>query len=307
MSDIKKISIIGMGALGLLYADHIARNYGESTVDFVMDEARYQKYRDSQFKINGRDVSFQMTSSANATPADLVIVAVKYNGLQSAFDVMRPCIGPNTIVISVMNGISSEKMIAEQFPGVLIVYTVAQGMDAMKFGNALNFTQMGKLHVGARAGEDTTALDALVDFFEEISMPYVKEEDIMYRLWFKFMLNVGINQVCMVYDTTYSGATDPEGEPYRTLISAMREVRSLAEDEGVMLTEADINTCVEIERTLDPNGTPSMGQDRINRKPCEVDMFAGTVIALANKYGVRVPVNEFLYKRAKEIESEYVN
>jgi 2-dehydropantoate 2-reductase len=163
---------------------------------------------------------------------------------------------------------------------------------------------MGNLHVGALPGESSENLDRLCAFFEKISMPYIKEVDILYRMWFKFMLNVGINQVCMVYDTTYAGALE-EGEANRTLVAAMREVRVIALEEGVTLTEADLNRCMEIERTLDPDATPSMGQDRINRKPSEVEMFAGTVISLAEKHNIQVPANRYLYRRVYEIESEY--
>ena len=119
------------------------------------------------------------------------------------------------------------------------------------------------------------------------------------------MLNVGIIQVCIVYNETYA-VTDKENEANRTLVAAMREVEVLANAEGIPLTEADLNFCLDLERTLDPTATPSMGQDRINRKPSEVDLFAGTVIEMAKKHGILVPANRFLYKRAKEIEAEYV-
>ena len=49
-----------------------------------------------------------------------------------------------------------------------------------------------------------------------------------------------------------------------------------------------------------------MGQDRINRKPSEVELFAGTVIEMAKRHKIYVPANEFLYKRVKEIEQEYL-
>ena len=126
----------------------------------------------------------------------------------------------------------------------------------------------------------------------------------MHRLWSKFMLNVGVNQTCMVYSTTYSGAL-AQGEANRTMLAAMREVIAVAQAEGIALTEQDINQYIAILGTLSPDGIPSMGQDRINRRPSEVEMFAGTVIRLAKKHGLLVPTNEFLYRRVREIEQEY--
>ena len=69
--------------------------------------------------------------------------------------------------------------------------------------------------------------------------------------------------------------------------------------------EKELKEYVAITRTLKPEGTPSMGQDRINRKYSEVELFAGTVIRMAEKHGIPVPMNQYLYKLVKEIEAEY--
>lgn len=303
--SIKKVSIVGMGALGLLYGDHIARHAGKDAVTYVMDEKRLEKYKDQKFFINGEPVSFNMISDKEATPADLLIVAVKYTGLQSALEVMKTSIDEHTIILSVLNGISSEEIIGERYGKDKIIYTVAQGMDAMKFGNALKFTLMGNLHMGLVSGQDPQVLKDVLTYFDSIQMPYVEEADILWRMWFKFMLNVGINQICMVYNTPYKGALS-KGDANRSLIAAMREVLAIANLKGIKLTEADINKCIEIEHTLDPDGTPSMGQDRINKKASEVEMFAGTVMKLGKELGVLVPENEFIYDKVQEIEKEYV-
>lgn len=298
-----KIAIVGMGALGLLCGAYIQEQKGPDSLTYVMDRNRVNKYRDQDFFVNGKKLRFHLTVAEEATPVDLLIVAVKYTGLEAALDVMKNCIDGHTIIISVLNGISSEEIIGRRYGMEKIVYAVAQGMDAMKFDNKLQYTKMGELHLGTVQGQGAENLNRLTAFFDEIQMPYVKEEDILYRMWSKFMLNVGVNQTCMVYGTTYAGALQ-KGEPNRMMISAMREVVALAGEEGIPLSEKDINQYVDIIKTLNPQGTPSMGQDRINRKPSEVEMFAGTVIKLAKKHGIYVPVNEFLYERVKEIEEE---
>ena len=313
--EIKSTAIIGMGALGILYGSHIRKQCGNDAVCFVMDEKRAEKYKDTVVTCNGEEEHFHIVSEEDAKPVDLVIVAVKYaksmsrsdvdyTGLHEALEVMRNCVGETTTIISVLNGISSEEIIGAKYGMERIIYTVAQGMDAMKFANALNYTRMGNLHIGRTSECDGERFDALVRFFDAIKMPYVYEEDILYRMWGKFMLNVGINQTCMVYGTTYSGALKC-GAANRTLIAAMREVVALANAEGVSLSEKDLNDYIEVIKTLNPDGTPSMGQDRINRRASEVELFAGTVIALAKKHGLYVPENEFLLERVREIEKEY--
>ncbi len=304
MKEIKKTAIVGMGALGLMYGTHIASRRGRDAVEYVMDPARVERYAKQTFTVNDQVVNPKCISSEAASPADLLIVAVKYTGLREAFAVMRNCIGPDTIILSVMNGITSEDEIGAEFGRPVHIYTVPQGMDAMKFGTDLHYTQMGALHIGAPAGADTEDLEAVIAFFEDIEMPYVRESDILYRMWFKWMLNVGVNQTCMAYETTYSGVTEP-GEYQDIMFGVMDEVRQIAEAKGIPLTKKDIQTCVEIEKTLDPDGTPSMGQDRIQKRHSEVDMFAGTVIRLGREMGIPTPANEAMYARVKEIESHY--
>lgn len=302
---IKKAAIVGMGALGLLYGNHIVKQCGQDAVTYVMDKERLKKYQNEIFSINGEPVHFHMTEAKDMKPVDLLIVAVKYTGLRAALDIMKNCVNEQTVIISVLNGISSEEIIGERYGMERIVYTVAQGMDAMKFGNTLNYTQMGELYIGLPENRNREKLERLMAYFDNIHMPYVEEKDILYRLWSKFMLNVGVNQTCMVYETTYAGAL-AKGEANRTMIAAMREVIALANAEGIALSEKDINQYVDIIKTLNPEGTPSMGQDRINKRPSEVEMFAGTILELAEKHGIYVPANEFLYERVREIESTYI-
>ena len=302
MKKIEKVAIIGMGALGILYGTQ-SMDAGHP-VEFVMNAERVEKYKDRTFYKNGKPYKMPVQDCATATPADLVMVAVKYNGLASAIAYMKRCIGENTIIMSVMNGIDSEERIAEVYGMERMLYTVAQGMDAMKAGEELKFTQMGELHIGARYDSQQKNADAVEAYFKEISMPYIREEDIMYRLWSKFMLNVGINQCCMAFNTTYNGCLT-KGEANRTMISAMREVIALANSEGISLTEKDLNAYVDILKTLSPDGIPSMQQDGVAHRPSEIEMFAGTVIRRAKVQGLLVPVNEFLYDRVHEIEASW--
>ena len=126
MKEITTTAIVGMGALGMLYGDLIMEHLGTESVCFVADP------------------EFPIADSREAVAVDLVIVAVKYNALQSALDTMKNCVGPDTTIISVMNGITSEEIIGERFGAKKLVHTIAQGMDAVKFGGALNYTKPGE-------------------------------------------------------------------------------------------------------------------------------------------------------------------
>ena len=45
MKEIKNVSIIGMGALGVMYGSHLAHHMGFDHVTYIMDEKRYEKYK----------------------------------------------------------------------------------------------------------------------------------------------------------------------------------------------------------------------------------------------------------------------
>lgn len=302
--EIKRVAIVGMGALGLMYGAHIARAAGADAVHYLLDEDRLTRYQGRTFTCNGERLDARFQNSAEAAPYDLVMVAVKYNSLPSALGTMRRAVGEHTVILSVMNGIDSEEIIAREYGRDNIVYTVAQGMDAMRVGGDLRYTRMGELHIGRLPEQPEEPLDAVCAFFEKIAMPCQREEDILYRMWAKWMLNVGINQTCMVYGTTYSGALRGT-EERKVLTAAMQEVIDLSRLEGVSLRQEELDFYLKILETLDPNGYPSMEQDRRAGRKSEVEMFAGTVLRRAAAHGMPAPANRFLYERVQQIEAAF--
>lgn len=299
-----KISIVGMGALGLLYAYISQKNLGFENVEFVMDKKRAEKNRRIDFMVNGETIKFKITEEENATESDLVIVAVKSTGLESAISVIKKLVGEKTAIISVLNGISSEDFLARTFGYEKIVHCVAQGMDAIKFTNEMKFTKMGNLHIGITKDEKIETLNKVKEIFETAKIPYIIEDDIMFRIWSKFMLNVGLNQTCMAYSAIYSQVLGDK-KLFNIFTGLMQEVIKIANAKGVNLTENDLNKYVEITKTLVPTGTPSMGQDRILKRKSEVELFSGTVIKIADECGIDVPLNKMIYEKIKKIESEY--
>lgn len=137
-----------------------------------------------------------------------------------------------------------------------------------------------------------------------MDVPYEADTDMYKRQWGKFMLNVGVNQTVAVYESNY-GEIQRKGKARDMMIAAMREVMALSEKEGVYLTEADLNYWLDVVDALSANGKPSMAQDVDAKRPSEVELFAGTVLKMGQKYGVPTPVNQELYDRIQFIESQY--
>ena len=84
-------------------------------------------------------------------------------------------------------------------------------MDAVKLGNQLTYSHMGELCLGLAPGEAAKQplLQAVTDLLDRAQVPYTIEPDILRRLWGKWMLNVGVNQVVMAQEGTYETVQVP--------------------------------------------------------------------------------------------------
>lgn len=301
---IERTAIIGKGALGLLFGSMIDRALGPGAVEFVMDEAHYERHRNDEVTVNGASCRIPTVLDRSAGPVDLVIVAVKATGLEDALESLQYIVGPDTYVVSVLNGITSEERIACRFGWKNVVFSVAQGMDAVFIDGSLTYTHEGEIRFGASEGTAEGVVNDLCEFYSRVGISYSVEDDIRRRMWTKLMLNVGVNQTCMAYGGNYGSVACP-GEQNRCFIAAMRETLAVAQAQGVPVSEQDLFQMAELEASLDPEGLPSMAQDRINRKPSEVEEFAGTIIRLAQRHHILVPQNQWLYQKITEIEQEY--
>lgn len=297
-----KITIVGMGALGVLFGDRITAALGKETVTFLADKERIERYEREGVYCNGKRCDFQMTDKAY--PADLLMFAVKGTALEEAAQLAKEAVGENTIILSLLNGISSEEALSQYLEKGHIVHCIAQGMDAVKLGNKLTYSHTGELRIGTPKAADQPFVEQTARMLRQADVPYVIEEDIMHRLWGKWMLNVGVNQVVMISEGTYRTVQQP-GKERELMRSAMEEVLMLSEKAGTGVTRQDLEDYIALVDTLNPEGMPSMRQDGLARRYSEVELFAGTVIRKGEQYGVPVPVNRMLYDRIKEIEAAY--
>lgn len=302
---ISKAAIIGKGAVGLLYGSMIERGIGPDAVEFVMDDDRFARHAGETVTVNGEPCGISTIPASAAEPVDLVILTVKAPGLAGALDTMERLVGPDTRIISLLNGVTSEERIAERYGWERTVVSIAQGMDAVFLDGALTFSHAGEIRLGAAPQTVPGVVEDIDAFLSRAGIEHTVEEDIRHRIWTKLMMNVGINQTCMAFGGTYGTACEPGGEQRRCFIAAMREALAVARAEGVDVTEADLTQMAEMVEGLDPDGMPSMAQDRIKRKPSEVEEFAGTIIRRAKRHGILVPQNEWLYRRIRDIEAAY--
>ena len=302
---IEKVAFIGKGGVGLMYGSIMAKNLGADAVEYVMDDARYERHAADAVTINGEPCPLRSVRASEATPVDLVILTVKTTGLEQALDTMEAVVGPHTRIASLCNGITSEERFAARFGWQRTVLGICQGMDVVFLDGTLTYRNSGEIRFGAAAGTDPQVVADIADFYERAGVAHVVEKDIRHRMWAKLMMNDGINQTCMAYGGTYGSATERGSEQRRCFVAAMREALAVANAEGIALTEADLSQMLHVIEGLDPNGMPSMAQDRIAHRKTEVEEFSGTILRLAAKHCIEVPQNEWLYQRIHEIEASW--
>ena len=303
--EIKTVSIIGLGALGILFGHQLSKHMSKDNLRIVADRDRIARYRRDRVYSNDEICDFNyITPDEKSGFTDLIIFSVKFNGLPGAIKAVKNQIGPETIIISLLNGIGSEEIIGSVYGYDKVLYSVAQGMDAVKVGNKLSYQNMGEICFGDLQPKSSLSerIETTKNFFEKIKLPYEVDMNMRKRLWGKFMLNVGVNQAVAVFECDYGGILK-DGLARDTMISAMREVINLSEPENVYLDEADLEYWLRILEGLNPLGKPSMRQDLEANRKSEVELFAGTVLGLAKKHGLPCPTNQMLYDRIKERES----
>lgn len=303
---IKTVAVVGLGALGIMYAKYFTDKLSKENVRVIANQDRIERYKKSGIYCNGQVCDFNYVLPETVEkPADLVLFCVKFNQLKQAIEDAKHQVGEDTIIISALNGISSEEVIGKVFGFDKMLYCVAQGMDADKLDNKMNYTHMGMLAFGEK---DNTVrsekVTAVTDFFDSVDFSYEIPQDMNHKMWGKFMLNTGVNQTVAVFETNYGGI-QVEGEPRKIMIDAMREVIALSEKMGINLTEKDLTYWLDVLSTLNPLGIPSMRQDMLAGRRTEVELFSGTAIALGKQYQVPTPVNDWLYKKVQEMEKNF--
>ena len=313
MGTVKRVAIVGFGSLGAMYAGCFGRAVGAEGVFVVADEARAATYRAEPTLFNGEPVAATYLTYGEAAaravdePFDVVLYAGKFGALAEAIDQSAPLVGPSTAVVSVLNGVTSEEVLAERFGWDRVLLCVAQQMDSRKVGPQVTAGSVGVVALGVH-DVDSTAQQAnlarVTAWLSAIDQPFICPEDIRHQLWGKLICNVGVNQACAVYDCCFSGI-HALGEAREAMIGAMREVAAVGRAEGVALTDEDVTYWLDIIDHLNPAGMPSLRQDVLARRPTEVELFSGTINRLGAAHGIPTPVNERFYAAIKAIEAAW--
>jgi 2-dehydropantoate 2-reductase len=310
MERIDSVLIAGAGAVGAAVAG-VIHDAAPGSASVLAGPERAARFRSAGFELNGRRYDFPIAPAGEA-PApgaepDLIVVAVKCHQLAAAIEDMRPYVGPRTLILSLLNGITSEDDLAAAFGREKVPYAMIIGIDALRDGNSVSFSSSGKITFGDARNDPASPSDRvsrIASFLGRVGLRYEVPEDMIRSLWYKFMINVGINQASAVLRADYRAFQElPEAR--EVMESAMREAVAVSKALGTGLVDADVDSWYSTLKAMSPDSKTSMLQDVEARRKTEVEAFAGKIVGLGGKTGVPTPVNRLLFDIIRTIEKRY--
>ncbi|MFO7748916.1 MAG: ketopantoate reductase family protein [Desulfobacteraceae bacterium] len=302
MKKIKKIAILGAGAMGAYFAGSFF-NAKEFETIFIARGDRGEKLKAQGLVINRTPCYVPVIHPETAdAPVDLIIVALKNHHLEQAAKDLEPFVDDSTTIISVMNGLDSEGFLGSVYGMDKVLYTVSVGIDALRQGNEITYTRPGTHYFGE--AENSSLADRVIRVqkaFDKAGIVYQTPEDMIRIMWWKFMINVGMNQASAVMRAPY-GVFQTSPDARALMESLMNEVIEVAQAVDVNLTPKDIDNWYGFLDTLAPRGKTSMLQDIEAKRKTEIEIFGEKVVQLGRKNHVPTPVNQAVSQIIRVLE-----
>ena len=299
--ELKKIVIIGAGAVGCYMLWGLS-NKADIDISVIAYGERKERIVREGLNINDRLYRPVVKTPAEAYGADLIIVAVKYNALQSAVKDIKEIVDDHTIVMSLMNGVDSEDIIAAEIGEAHIVPALIKVASERK-QNRICFdpeTTIGIIY-GERDGNSSERTTALGRLFEGTGLNYRETGVILSEIWSKFRLNVGNNLPQAMLGVGVGAYGDSEH------VAALRdglvkELTAIAEAKGIDMSLADSSSTRGSKVTK--RARYSTLQDLDAKRHTEIDMFSGAIIRMGKELGISTPYNEFTFHMLKALEEK---
>lgn len=306
MKEIKNVLVCGIGAVGSIYANKI-NEYNSEYLRVLVDEARLEKYKKNPKIFNGKPLIFNYILPSDETfKADLIIIATKFDGLKDTIKNIENFVKDDTIILSLLNGVTSEDMIAQKYGWKHILLSYFIGHSAMRDGNIITHDGIGDVVFGVKHGVGTDAQDVelLKKYLDKVGLTYKTPDDMERALWLKYMLNVSSNQSSAILGMTF-GQMQTNKKFMEFLINVMKEVQTIAKAEGVKNTETMIDEALVSFNKMIPDGKTSMLQDVEAKRKTEVEMFGSTMVKIGEKHNIPTPYNLVMRDMLEIIHENY--
>ena len=302
-----KIAVLGAGALGCAIGGTLAQ--GGNEVVLINRNADHVSAIQSRGLVmrspQGERVvkTHAVTSAAGLHPVDLVIVLVKSFHTQQAMSNALNLVGPETVVLSLQNGLGHEDVLADLvgrekvLAGKTYVGGVMLAPGCILAGVEGKETLMGELD-----GHISERVKLIAKVFNAAGLLTKVSDNIVGTMWDKLLINVSTGALSSITRLTY-GPLYKIPEIEATAIAAVQEAMDVAKANGVRLSFTDPRAAwLKAAAGLSEDFKTSMLQSLEKGSVTEIDFINGAVVRWGQRCGVPTPVNTTLVACIKGLE-----
>ena len=304
-----KIAIIGCGAMGSVYAALLADSGNEVWAIDTWEE-HISAIRSNGLRVEGasgdRTVSMNATTNASdAGECELIIVATKASGVPAAAVAAKSIAGPNSIILTIQNGLGAAERIAESIDTNQVMIGVVGGFGAsMKAPGHAHHNGMQLVRIGEMNGGVSDRLEKVVNAWDNAGFTAKGYPDIHQMIWEKFICNVTYSGPCALMNATI-GQVQANSESWSVALSCAREADAVARAKKINLGFNDVETYVRDFGANMPDARPSMLLDHMAQRPSEIDGINGAVPTEAAKIGMTAPINALVSSLIRGREANF--
>ena len=306
-----KFLMVGAGGVGGYFGGRLAAA-GED-VRFIARGAHLAAMLDHGLKIEstlGDALIDPVTAGESATSADqgadhvdVVFIAVKIGDTASAIEACGDAVGPDTLVISLQNGLAAADMLSTAFGpervagGIAYIASSVAAPGVIRQIGPNQRIQLGEL-AGGPSDRPSPRLDRLAEVLVAAGVDGENVDDINLAMWKKFVFLVGLAATTSLTGETI-GVIRADRDMRAFLHAAMAETAAVARARGFDLADNYADQCLVFADTLPEDMTSSMYHDVAAGKPLEVEWLSGAVAEMGAAAGIDTPVNATVFAALK--------
>ena len=305
-----KIGIIGVGAMGSVYAALLA-DLGKHDV-WAIDtwKEHVDTINAKGLRVEGAsgDRTVQVKATTNAADVkdcDLVIIATKYDGVTPAAKAALAMAKPDAPILTIQNGLGSADKVAEVVGSTRIMVGVVGGFGAsMKGPGHAHHNGMEFLRLGEMDGGMSPRLEHVAETWRSGSFKVLTFDDIHKMIWEKLICNTTYSGPCALMGLQV-GQVQADPNAWKIASACATEAFNVARKKGVKLDFDDPVAYVKAFGQKIPGARPSMLLDHMAGRPAEVDNINGAIVREGLAAGVPTPVNDVVVALLRGRESGF--
>lgn len=302
MMNIKSVAVLGAGAVGS-YVIWGLSHKKDIRLGVIAEGERAERLKKGGCRINDEVYRPEVWSPQEAENVDLLIVSLKYGSLPEALESIKTIVGEHTTVMSLMNGVDSEELIAEQIGDDRVLRSLIK-VASHKEENGYYFNPeatLGIIFGELKAPFDSERVRAIESLFADTGIHFRSTEFIREEIWGKFRLNVCNNLPQAILGAgvgCYSDST------HMKAISdgLRRELEQIALAKGIDMSKMAATS--GRGSAVPASARYSTLQDLDAGRHTEIDMFSGALMRMGEEMGIPTPYNEYTYHMIKALEEK---